>query len=164
MRDIMLVVLLGGGAFGQSLVEYSTAAAGGSAAGVAGKKVGEGISAIFGKVDKQTAKAAKTDKRDSKDNTPIIQVGPGVAKSLTESVPPPPPVRKAVAHKPAPKPAPAPEVAPPPPPPPPEVTAEDLKRVSAGTNRDALLQLGAPAARITMFDDGHLVEIYRYMA
>jgi hypothetical protein len=30
-------------------------------------------------------------------------------------------------------------------------------------DRVALLNLGAPASRITMFDDGHLVEIYRYM-
>jgi len=30
-------------------------------------------------------------------------------------------------------------------------------------NREDVLRLGPPAARITMFDDGHLVETYRYM-
>jgi hypothetical protein len=27
-----------------------------------------------------------------------------------------------------------------------------------------VLKLGVPAARITMYDDGHLVEIFRYMS
>jgi hypothetical protein len=30
--------------------------------------------------------------------------------------------------------------------------------------RGEVLQLGPPTARITMFDDGHLLEIYRYQA
>ena len=47
-------------------------------------------------------------------------------------------------------------------PPPPEVTPDDLKTLAMGTARRDVLKLGAPAARITMFDDGHLVEIYRY--
>jgi hypothetical protein len=51
-----------------------------------------------------------------------------------------------------------------PPPPPPEVTSEDLKNLVAGTNRDDLLKLGAPASRLTMFDDGHLQETFRYYA
>ena len=31
-------------------------------------------------------------------------------------------------------------------------------------SRDSLLNLGAPAARITMFEGGHMQEIYRYMS
>jgi hypothetical protein len=74
-------------------------------------------------------------------------------------------VHRAAVRKPAPpKPDPVPEVSQPAPPPPPEVTAEDLKKVTAGMHREEVLQLGQPASRITMFDDGHLVEIYRYMA
>jgi tetratricopeptide (TPR) repeat protein len=45
-----------------------------------------------------------------------------------------------------------------------EVTADDLRKVTAGMNREQLLQLGSPAARITMDDDGHLIEIYQYSA
>jgi hypothetical protein len=29
-------------------------------------------------------------------------------------------------------------------------------------NREDVLRLGPPASRITMFDDGHVVEVYRY--
>jgi hypothetical protein len=42
-------------------------------------------------------------------------------------------------------------------------TAADLRSVAVGTNREDVLKLGAPAARIMMYDDGHLVEIFRYM-
>ena len=44
------------------------------------------------------------------------------------------------------------------------VTPEDLKTLASGTARAEVLKLGAPSSRITMFDDGHLVEIYRYQA
>ena len=43
------------------------------------------------------------------------------------------------------------------------MTVEDLKKIATGTSREELLKLGAPASRITMFDDGHIAEIYRYM-
>jgi hypothetical protein len=81
--------------------------------------------------------------------------------------PPAPAVQRSAASKPAPPPAPQPasEVAPilPPPPPPREATAEDLKGIAPGTIREEVLKLGPPASRITMIDDGHLLEIYSYM-
>jgi hypothetical protein len=49
-------------------------------------------------------------------------------------------------------------------PPPPQATAEDLKALASGTSKAEVLKLGAPASRVTMFDDGHLVEIFRYQA
>jgi len=58
MRSVCLVILLGGTLGAQSLVEYSGAAAGGAAGGVAGKKVSDGLTSIFNKMDKATAKAA----------------------------------------------------------------------------------------------------------
>ena len=84
------------------------------------------------------------------------------------SLVPPPPAKKVVAVVPPPPPpvaqaAPAvlaPVYAPPPPPPPAKV--EDLRTLASGTSREEVLKLGAPSSRITMFDDGHLVEIYRY--
>jgi tetratricopeptide (TPR) repeat protein len=48
--------------------------------------------------------------------------------------------------------------------PPPEVSAGDLQKVTAGMSREQLLKLGPPAGRITMDDDGHLIEIYQYSA
>jgi hypothetical protein len=60
MRSLVVVVFaLAGTAFGQGLTEYGAAAAGGAAGGAAGKKVSDGISNIFGKVDQQTKEAAK---------------------------------------------------------------------------------------------------------
>jgi tetratricopeptide (TPR) repeat protein len=48
--------------------------------------------------------------------------------------------------------------------PPPEASAGDLEKVTAGMSREQLLKLGPPAGRITMDDDGHLIEIYQYSA
>src|SRR5260370_22932849 len=59
MRELLLVILLGGSVWAQSLVEHAAAAGGGSVGGVAGKKVSDGITKIFNKVDKSTAKAAE---------------------------------------------------------------------------------------------------------
>lgn len=171
MRPILLVILLATTGYGQSLVENAAAAAGGSVGGVAGKKVGEGIANIFNKVDKTAAKASKTGAARPEADVPLMEVGPGVPKGAP-SVPPPPPVHHKPAHRtaraavPEPVPVPVPVVmAAPPPPAPPEVTEGDLKKVGHGMNRTQLLELGPPAVRITMTDDdGHLLEIYRYMA
>ena len=172
MRSVMLVIFLGAFGWSQSMVENAAAAAGGSVGGVAGKKVSDGLTKIFEKMDKTTEKAAKQGaaakpKTDS-DEAPLFDVGPGVPKGDTFVPPPPPPAtRHAAVRKPAPAPAPPPAFIAGPiplPPPPPEVTSDDLKKFAAGMNRDEILKAGQPAARITMFDDGHLVEIYRYMA
>ena len=56
-------------------------------------------------------------------------------------------------------PAPAPPIVPPPPPP---VTADNLRTLTPGTNRDDVLKLGTFASRIIMIDNGHLAETYRY--
>jgi hypothetical protein len=193
MRAVYLVILLASSLGAQSLVEYSGAAAGGAVGGVAGKKVSDGVTGIFNKIDKATAKAAadkdaatKDKDKDKDKDAPAFEVGPGVphsrgaaptasAHAATHavraepgSVPPPPPVHKAAAHRPAPVPEPEPVVvAPipePPPPLPPVATAADLRAISVGTDREAVLKLGAPAARITMYEGGHLVEIFRYQS
>ena len=190
MRTAYLVIVLGSSLAAQSLVEYSGAAAGGAVGGVAGKKVSDGVTGIFNKIDKATAKAAAADKDAAKDkNAPALEVGPGVpvshasapsasahaathtARARVEpgSVPPPPPIHRAAAHRPAPAPEseavamPAP-VLPPPPPPPPVATVADLRGIAVGTDRSDVLKLGVPAARIMMYEDGHLVEIFRYMS
>ena len=46
----------------------------------------------------------------------------------------------------------------------PEVSAGDLQKVTAGMSREQLLKLGSPAGRITMDEDGHLLEVYQYSA
>ncbi len=92
---------------------------------------------------------------------------PAPKKEVDHSlVPPPPPVTASVQKKPAPEPIvhqllPS---APVEPPPPPTVTADDLRTVRAGESREDLLKLGSPASQITMYEDGHLLEIYSYRA
>jgi hypothetical protein len=160
----MMPILVAAVASAQTMTEVGASAAGSAIGSAAGKKVSEGITAIFGKVDKAAAKAAKP-----ADNSPMLEVGPGaprVSGSVGESVPPPPP--PAGAHRAAVKPAVTealPEIVPPPPPPPPpppQVTAEDLRKVTNGMKRDELLKLGAPASRIMMSDDGHVLETFSY--
>lgn len=171
MRRIlfMMPVLVATIAAAQTMTEVGASAAGSAIGSAAGKKVSDGITAIFGKVDKTTSKAAKTPEDNSK-AAPLLDVGPGaprVAGGVGESVPPPPPaVHRASVAKPAAT-EPLPEIAPPPPPPPPpppQVTADDLKKVTNGTSREELLKLGAPASRIMMSDDGHLLETFSYAA
>ena len=150
------------------MVETAAAAAGGSAGGVAGKKVSDGLTRIFNKIDQHTAKAAEDPgkkKAVPEPNAPVIQLSAGSLKSETVSVPPPPPPAHHASVRPRPAPVRMPPpamLAPIPPPPPPDVTAEELRTVARGMRRDDVLKLGVPSERITMFDEGHLTEIYRY--
>jgi hypothetical protein len=153
----------------QTMTEVGASAAGSAVGSAAGRRVSDGISAIFGKVDKATAKAATPPSNESR-SAPLAEVAPGMPKVSIgiESVPPPPPVPGARRVSP-PKPVvePMPEILPPPPPPPPpppQVTAEDLKTVTHGMTRQDVLKLGAPASRITMSDEGHLFETFSYAA
>jgi len=168
MRRILLMMpVLIAVAGAQTMTEVGASAAGSAIGSAAGKKVSDGITAIFGKVDKTTAKAAKAPEDNSK-AAPLLEVGPGTPRILgvgSESVPPPPP---AAGHRASARPAPEPilpEIVPPPPPPPPpppQVTTDDLKRVASGMSREDLLKLGAPVSRIMMSDDGHLLETFSY--
>jgi Tfp pilus assembly protein PilF len=45
-----------------------------------------------------------------------------------------------------------------------EMTVADLQRVTEGMSREQLLKLGSPTGRITMDEDGHLIEIFQYSA
>ena len=170
MHRLMIVILLATTGYAQSMLETAAAAAGGSVGGVAGKKLGEGLAGVLNKVDKTAASAAKASVSKSESSGALIEVGPGVPKA-GPSVPPPPPIHRAAARKVARTSVPEPPAAAPSalvaliaPPPPPEVTRDDLRKISSGMHRDAVLDLGQPAVRITMFEDGHLLEIYRYMA
>ena len=169
-RLILLLPVVVVVASAQTMTEVGATAAGSAIGSAAGKKVSDGITAIFGKMDTSAKKAAsKPD--DSAKKEPLLDLGEGSPKLMvgnggSESVPPPPPpagshhvVAKSVA------PAPMAEIVPPPPPPPPPppaVNSEDLKKVFNGMTREDLLKLGAPGSKITMSDDGHLYETFSY--
>jgi hypothetical protein len=180
MRTVLVVLALAGSAWSQAFTEATAAIAGGSVGGVAGKKLSDGITNVFQKVDATASKAAKTGKvpesavqkaaHGTAQGT-VLQVGPaGVVKDHSLVPPPPPAVRRAsvVPPPPAAPASPAPSYIQPipvlAPPPPRHATPEDLQALASGTNRSDVLKLGPPSSRITMYDDGHLVEIYRYQA
>ncbi len=115
-----------------------------------------------------SAKAARKPKPKPTDEAAVAPPPRG------DDVPPPPslPGRPSIAAKPAPAPAPvlaataAPvrpaPIAPPPPVVIPPVTLEDLQKIAPGMARRDVLRIGQPASRITMFEDGGLLEIYSY--
>jgi hypothetical protein len=174
MRILASFLLITAISFAQNLTEFGAVAAGSTVGGASGKSVSNGINAIFGKVDQQTAKAAAKETRKEKEPpAEALKVSPGAPASDPGGVPlPPSPPGKRTA--PAPRPV-AQFIAPkeairfssfadvaPALPPPPVMSPEDLRSVSTGMTRADVLKLGAPSSKITMFEEGHVVEQYSY--
>ena len=174
MRILVSFLFINSLAFAQTLTEFGAVAAGSAVGGASGKSVSNGITAMFGKVDQQTAKAAaKETRREKEPQAEALKVAPGAAIADPGDVPlPPVPSGKRTA--PAPRPV-AEFIAPkeairfsslsdiaPVLPPPPVMSPEDLRSVSLGTTRADVLKLGVPSSKITMFEDGHVVEQYSY--
>jgi hypothetical protein len=114
---------------------------------------------------KPTPKAGEGGGSGASGGSTVLKTGPGGVVKDHSLVPPPPVKKVAVVPPPPPLETPIPAVFTTPVlvlPPPPQATSEDLKTLASGTSREEVLKLGAPSSRITMFDDGHLVEIFRY--
>ncbi|MCS7025437.1 MAG: DUF2845 domain-containing protein [Bryobacteraceae bacterium] len=188
MKKILTAATLGsfflaGPAKSQSMLESATAAAGGSAAGVAGKKVSDGIDAVLGKLSGVAKAAASTGAQKDE------------RRRLAAPIPPLPSVPAAAGA--APKPAPAtprstlrraelspsktknleapPALAPTLVEPlslasPPAgssssaaVPARNLSELSNGSSReDVLSRWGKPPGRLTTSNNEGLVEVYKY--
>lgn len=165
MRKFVIFASLCVVANGQSMLESGAAIAGTTIGSAAGKKVSDGINASLRKTGKVLDTAAKSEPKQSRPApaTPLLQVGAGVPKAELNNVPPPPPKR--VAAKPS---KPRTMSVPPvmssviPADPPPIPSSVDLAEIHNGMERDSVLALGNPSARITMYEDGHIVEIYQY--
>jgi hypothetical protein len=174
MRLTAFMMIMAGAFFGQALLgqtmtEFGAAAAVGTVGGAGGQPVSKGLAAVLGKVSAQTAKAAG--KEESRQ--PALELAQGQPKGDTSGVPLPPPPGGKRAHAPSmpvaqlvvPQEAVAPlnfaEVVPVVPAPP-EMSAEKLKSVPVGMSRADLLRMGFPASKITMDEDGEMVEIYSY--
>lgn len=174
MRILAPFLLINALAFGQTLTEFGAVAAGSTVGGASGKSVSNGIIAIFGKVDQQTAKAAaKETTKEKEPQAAALKVAPGSPAADPGGVPlpPAPPAKRSA---PAPLPV-AKYVVPseiarisawadvaPVLPPPPVMSPEKLCGVSLGMTRADVLGYGAPSSKITTFEDGHLVEFYSY--
>jgi hypothetical protein len=179
----ILVVVVAASVSAQAILEYGAAAAGGSAAGVAGKKVSDSLDKVMNKVVDMTKNSATTDNRPRK-MAPAVPPVPEVrlrdlnppqeaAKSRNTTAP----GRRQANLRPAGSPAetvsappandpvgdpvsPAPEA--PAPPPAPVATIEDLKSLDGASREAVLTKMGKPASRITMSDDRGLVETYSF--
>jgi len=174
MRILASFLFITASAFAQNLTEFGAVAAGSTVGGASGKAVSNGITAIFGKVDKQTANAAKDTKKKEKEPEAVaIKVAPRSYQGETGGVPLPPPasggrmappslpVAQFTAPQEVTRITPLAEVAPVLPPPP-MMSLEEFRTVSNGMARADVLKFGAPSSKITMFEDGHLVELYSY--
>jgi hypothetical protein len=165
-----ILLTVAGVAWSQGLTEAAALVGGGSAASGGAKKVGQGIAAVLQNVNTSASKAAKSGVKtaDKFSENVVLQTAPGGVVKDHSLVPPPPPAKKVAAVVPPPPPLtpPSPAVSTPVRalPPAPQATADDLKTLASGTSKAEVLKLGAPASRVTMFDDGHLVEIFRYQA
>jgi len=174
MRLLASFLLINALAFAQNLTEFGAAAAGSAVGGASGKPISNSINSIFGKVDHQTAKAVIETPKEKEPPAEALKVAPGASNTDLGAVPlpPPPPAARRAAPRSLPI---AQFIVPaelarfstladvaPAFPPPPVMSPEDLRGVSTGMTRTDVLKLGAPSSKITMFEDGHVVELYSY--
>jgi hypothetical protein len=158
------------------MTEFGAAVAGSTVGGASGKSISDGITAIFGKVDQQTAKAAVKETKKVKEpeaQAKVATTAPGAPFADPGGVPPPPPPARKRAAAPSVQVA---QYAPPKEvirlssladvapafPPPPIMSPEVLRTVTAGMTREDVLKFGPPSSKITMFEDGHVIEQYSY--
>lgn len=176
MRSFLILVIVAGAASAQSMVEAGALMGGATAGTYAGKVVSDSITSTMGKAQGSAASAAKaatgatgtTPGAASAARVPMLQVGAGRVKTDTRNEPhnvPLPPPKRVVATRNStqqrPVPIPVAYVEPEPVVEKPKLDV-DLTTILEGTPRADVLTHGDPSARITMFQDGHLVEIYSY--
>jgi len=171
LRNLALILLISTTAFSQNLTEFGAVTAGSTVGGASGKAVSNGLNTIFGKVDQQTAKAAIVPPvKKEVPEPPPFKVSQGVPADETGGVPLPLAPHKRAVASPVAQYVPPQEVTrirslsdvAPTLPPPPEMSPEQFSKISTGATRNDVLHLGPPASKITMDDDGHMVEIYSY--
>ena len=153
----------------QTLTEHAAAAAGATIGTAGGKGVSNAITKIFGQVDETTKKAAGKKVETAAPAKPA-SAAPAAVPSFTATSTGTPVRRKPralasdyestatvntpvlatrIAEEPLRK----------------EPTAEELASIKVGaTEKDLLAALGAPASRVTIPEEGHLLEICQYWA
>ena len=160
-------------AFPQALTEHAAAAAGATIGTTAGKSLSTSMDKIFGNLEENTVHAAGITKEEKKRREQALEPETGTVQtaapgdSTNSDTDGKPASRKRHAKMAArTQPVAAPPIAiPAPEPPAKEPALEDFLSVKTGTKEEALTAaLGAPASRITIPDDGHMIELLRYTA
>lgn len=175
-------------ALAQSPGQVGASAAGGAAAGAAGKVVSNGFDAIMSQASGLTSKAAQTGKEKEKPppprrRAPLPPPDPALPPVLapTSARPAPPssieevdaatPARRTSrARRVVPKAesmatqiAPSPKVYSEPPVPKKPLVSQELPKVEVGTSRsDLIARLGTPSGRITSVEDSTIIEVYSF--
>lgn len=164
---------------GQTMLEMGGIVAGSSVGSAAGKKLSDSFGSTLKKAAKTTERAAKAEPEKGKQKQPQTEVpepapvdpaflpstSKGASGNEANNVPPPPPPKKKAqpqqpvraAMRPTPVVVPVRYEAPKP-----EPLNVNLSLISTGMRREEVLKLGQPSARISMYESGHLVEIYNY--
>jgi hypothetical protein len=181
MRSLVPIALLGSfvlvTAQAQSLAEHAAAASGATIGTAAGKPLSNAITKIFGQTDTAAKKAAtapavaKPTTKPEPESAPLVQavpqsgggggslpaIGGGSAPSRHGGFTP----RRAEAELASinpPEPVPAYQE-----PPRKEPTAEDFATIQVGASEEQVVAaLGQPESKVTIPDDGHLVQICQY--
>jgi hypothetical protein len=160
----------------QSLSEHAAAAAGATAGVAAGKPLSNAITKIFGQVDNDAQKAAKNPSKPLTKTPAETQAAKAPAVALpASSGPAPASSGGSVSHRRTPRRetaaiAPAPVVAQqflivPVAAPVKHATEEELALIKVGTTeRDLIEALGRPSSRISIPEEGHMLETYQYRA
>jgi hypothetical protein len=165
------------GAFAQTMVESAVAAAGGSAAAVAGKKVSDGVDKVFTKLGTIADGMGSTNLKDTLRRLPTA--APAMPTVRTQTHGTPMPVQAAASRATAYRlpsrgliqvipdslrlPEPPQQFTSPAEPARPLPTASDLRALHFGASRDEVIdKMGKPASRITMNDERGLVETYTF--
>ena len=172
MRSLapIAILILSSGIQAQSLAEHAAAAGGATIGTAAGKPMSNALTKIFGKVQSDAEKAAKNPSKPLT-KTPVEPpaIRTPVASSSTPSAPP-----SSVAHRRAPRtetkayepvvtqPF---KIVPVEPPAVKQATAEELALIKIGTSEKDLVEaLGRPNSRITIPEEGHMLETLQYRA
>jgi len=165
MAKHLLVFLVGALVFGP--VARGQFGGGANIAASIGSAAGKRISDQMNTSLRQGTRGFNTGSAKAKSGTG----GAAAAKANAGNVPPPPPLtppappplRRTVTQKKTTAPAwmtEAPLMGPPPPPPPP--VNVDLALIERGMSRESLLALGRPSSKMTLYEDGHMLEVYQY--
>jgi len=178
MRSLYLILItsltVAAPAFPQALVEHSAAAAGAAIGTTAGKTLSNSMEKIFGNLEENTVHAAGVKKEDQKKQEKALDLQGAAAQAGAGNSPNSDPDDgaaagrrrrgKAVARTQAESAEPLVAI-PAPEPPAREPALEDFLSVKTGTKeQDLRASLGTPTSKVTIPDDGHLIEILRYTA
>jgi len=185
MRSLAPIAIIGSlivssGVQAQSLSEHAAAAAGATIGTAAGKPLSNAITKIFSQVDNDAQKAAKNPSKPLLKNTsegpaPGVRVtgvpsssGPAASDGYSPSSQPSSGSRRRAPRSESATYAPVvaqPFAIVPVEPPAKQPTAEELALIKIGTTeKDLVAALGRPSSRVTIPDEGHMLEICQYRA